>query len=72
MQERLRRELGAALPPANQLHFEALVADLQQRLSVERLAAFQQQGREMTLEEAASMAQTSGECGLQCTETAVP
>ncbi len=72
VQERLRRELGAALPPANQLHFEALVADLQQRLSVERLAAFQQQGREMTLEEAASMAQTSGECGLQCAETAVP
>ena len=52
-----RRTLGAPLPPANQLHFERICTDLQQRLGVEAFASFQQQGRLMSLPDAIAIAQ---------------
>ena len=52
-----RRTLGAPLPPANQLHFEHICTDLQQRLGTEAFAAYQQQGRLMSLPDVITMAQ---------------
>ena len=59
VQETMRDELGARLPPANQLHFERIVHDLQQQLTAETFAIYQQNGQKMTLNEAMQLVQNA-------------
>jgi len=59
VQETLRYELGAPLPPTNQLHFERLIKDLQQQLGAESFAVYQKRGRAMSLTDALSLSGSS-------------
>ena len=59
VQEMLRGELGTPLPPANQLHFERIVHDLQESMSAETFTTYQHRGRMMTLNEAMQLVQNA-------------
>lgn len=59
--ETCRQKLGAPLPPANQLRFEHICTNLQQRLGTELFALYQKQGRLMSLPDAAAMVQEQDE-----------
>ncbi|MBE2220816.1 MAG: tetratricopeptide repeat protein [Anaerolineae bacterium] len=65
VQETLRRELGTPLPPASQLHFEQIIHELQQRLSIETFDTQQQHGQAMSLNEAIQLVQNGVDWQLE-------
>lgn len=55
VQETLRRQLGAPLPPTNQRHFDDISHELGQQLGAESFAAYREQGQRLTVAEALSL-----------------
>ncbi len=57
VQETLRRQLGAPLPPTNQRHFDNISHELRQQLGAESFAAYREQGQRLTVVNALSLVQ---------------